>query len=122
VRVAIGARGAHLWRLVLRDAAQMALAGTAIGAFGGSCCVGTGRLAPFRGGALAADSRATRSAIQFSRFRRFEPLNCASSVGSDVLPLSTPRDSRHEGRGGSAWELPRPASVRRSVMRASSPR
>lgn len=35
VRVAIGARGAHLWRLVLRDAAQMALAGTAIGAFGG---------------------------------------------------------------------------------------
>ena len=36
VRVAIGARGAHLWRLVLRDAAQMALAGTALGAFGGS--------------------------------------------------------------------------------------
>jgi putative ABC transport system permease protein len=35
VRVAIGARGAHLWRLVLRDAAQMALAGTALGAFGG---------------------------------------------------------------------------------------
>lgn len=35
VRVAIGARGGHLWRLVLRDAAQMALAGTAFGAFGG---------------------------------------------------------------------------------------
>jgi predicted permease len=35
VRVAIGARGGHLWRLVLRDAAHMALAGTALGAFGG---------------------------------------------------------------------------------------
>lgn len=35
VRVAIGARGVHLWRIVLRDAAQMALAGTALGAFGG---------------------------------------------------------------------------------------
>ena len=35
VRVAIGARSQHLWRLVLRDAAQMALAGTALGAFGG---------------------------------------------------------------------------------------
>jgi ABC-type antimicrobial peptide transport system permease subunit len=35
VRVAIGARGGHLWRLVLRDAAEMALAGTALGAFGG---------------------------------------------------------------------------------------
>lgn len=35
VRVAIGARGGHLWRLVLRDAAQMALAGTALGAFAG---------------------------------------------------------------------------------------
>jgi predicted permease len=35
VRVAIGARGGHLWRLVLRDAAQMALGGTALGAFGG---------------------------------------------------------------------------------------
>jgi putative ABC transport system permease protein len=35
VRVAIGARGAHLWRLVLRDGAEMALAGTAVGAFGG---------------------------------------------------------------------------------------
>ena len=35
VRVAIGARSGHLWRLVLRDAAEMALAGTALGAFGG---------------------------------------------------------------------------------------
>jgi predicted lysophospholipase L1 biosynthesis ABC-type transport system permease subunit len=35
VRVAVGARGGHLWRLVLRDAANMALAGTALGAFGG---------------------------------------------------------------------------------------
>ncbi|HEV8410350.1 MAG TPA: ABC transporter permease [Gemmatimonadaceae bacterium] len=35
VRVAIGARSGHLWKLVLRDAAQMALAGTALGAFGG---------------------------------------------------------------------------------------
>jgi predicted permease len=35
VRVAIGARRGHLWRLVLRDASQMALAGTALGAFGG---------------------------------------------------------------------------------------
>jgi predicted permease len=35
VRVAIGARNGHLWRLVLRDAAEMALGGTALGAFGG---------------------------------------------------------------------------------------
>jgi predicted permease len=35
VRVAIGARGGHLWRLVLLDGAEMALAGTALGAFGG---------------------------------------------------------------------------------------
>jgi hypothetical protein len=35
VRVAIGARSAHLWRLVLRDGLEMALAGTALGAFGG---------------------------------------------------------------------------------------
>ena len=35
VRVAIGARSGHLWRLVLRDGTEMALAGTAIGAFGG---------------------------------------------------------------------------------------
>jgi predicted permease len=35
VRVAIGARSGHLWTLVLRDAAEMALAGTALGAFGG---------------------------------------------------------------------------------------
>jgi hypothetical protein len=48
--------------------------------------------------------------------------NCASSVGSDVLLESTQRDSRHEGRGGSAWELPPPASVRQSVTRALLPR
>ena len=35
VRVAIGAGKRHLWRLVLRDGADMALAGTALGAFGG---------------------------------------------------------------------------------------
>ena len=35
VRVAIGARRRHVWQLVIRDAAQMALAGTALGAFGG---------------------------------------------------------------------------------------
>ena len=35
VRVAVGARSAHLWRLVLLDGAEMALAGTALGAFGG---------------------------------------------------------------------------------------
>jgi ABC-type antimicrobial peptide transport system permease subunit len=35
VRVAIGARSGHLWRLVLRDGSEMALAGTAVGAFGG---------------------------------------------------------------------------------------
>jgi predicted lysophospholipase L1 biosynthesis ABC-type transport system permease subunit len=35
VRVAIGARSGHLWRLVLLDGAEMALAGTALGAFGG---------------------------------------------------------------------------------------
>ncbi len=35
VRVAIGARSTHLWRLVLRDGAEMALARTALGAFGG---------------------------------------------------------------------------------------
>ena len=35
VRVAIGARRTDLWRLVLRDGAEMALAGTALGAFGG---------------------------------------------------------------------------------------
>ncbi|MFI5233654.1 MAG: FtsX-like permease family protein, partial [Gemmatimonadales bacterium] len=35
VRIAIGARGEHVWRLVLRDAAEMVLGGTAVGAFGG---------------------------------------------------------------------------------------
>jgi hypothetical protein len=35
VRLAIGAGKGHLWRLVLRDGADMALAGTALGAFGG---------------------------------------------------------------------------------------
>ncbi|MGH7654171.1 MAG: ABC transporter permease [Gemmatimonadaceae bacterium] len=35
VRVAIGAQRGHLWRLVVRDAATMALGGTALGAFGG---------------------------------------------------------------------------------------
>ena len=35
VRVAIGAQRRHVWQLVIRDAAQMALAGTALGAFGG---------------------------------------------------------------------------------------
>jgi putative ABC transport system permease protein len=35
VRAAIGARSAHLWRLVLLDGAEMVLAGTALGAFGG---------------------------------------------------------------------------------------
>jgi hypothetical protein len=35
VRIAIGAQGGHVWRLVLRDAAEMALGGTAVGAFGG---------------------------------------------------------------------------------------
>jgi putative ABC transport system permease protein len=35
VRIAIGAQRAHLWRVVLRDAAAMALGGTAVGAFGG---------------------------------------------------------------------------------------
>lgn len=35
VRVAIGAQRQHLWRIVLRDGAGMALGGTAIGAFGG---------------------------------------------------------------------------------------
>jgi putative ABC transport system permease protein len=35
VRVAIGARRQHLWRIVLRDGAAMALGGTAVGAFGG---------------------------------------------------------------------------------------
>lgn len=35
VRIAIGARGGHVWQLVLRDAAEMALGGTALGAFGG---------------------------------------------------------------------------------------
>jgi len=33
---------------------------------------------------IVADSRATRSATRFSRFRRFEIAYCASSVGSDV--------------------------------------
>jgi ABC-type lipoprotein release transport system permease subunit len=35
VRIAIGAQRGHLWKVVLRDAADMALGGTAIGAFGG---------------------------------------------------------------------------------------
>jgi hypothetical protein len=42
-------------------------------------------LGSISGGALAADSRATRSAIRFSRFRKLESRNCASSVGSDAL-------------------------------------
>ncbi len=50
VRVAIGARSQHLWRLVLRDAAQMALGGTALGAFGGFLA---GRL--FGGGLYGID-------------------------------------------------------------------
>jgi hypothetical protein len=38
------------------------------------------------------------------------------------LPSPAHRDSRHEDRGGSTRELASPASVRRSVMRASFPR
>jgi hypothetical protein len=51
VRVAVGARSGHLWRLVLRDAAHMALAGTALGAFGG---LAAGRL--FGGGLYGVES------------------------------------------------------------------
>jgi len=94
------------------------------------CCVGSGRLAPIRGGALAADSRATRNPIR-------PPASGASNPGLRVIgwqwcPLrappafrrwhSTQRDSRHEGRGGSAWQLATPASVRRFMMRALPPR
>jgi hypothetical protein len=82
---------------------------------------GYGPLGPNSRRLLAADSRATRSATR-------SPASGARSVALRVIgwqrcPLSsTPRDSRHEGSGGSAWELPSPASIRRPVMRALLPR
>jgi hypothetical protein len=81
------------------------------------CCVGTGRLAPFRGGSKAADSRATRNPAR-------SPASGDSNRGLRVigwqrcLSQSIQRDSRHEDGGGLARELPSSASIRRFVMRA----
>jgi len=82
---------------------------------------GYGPLGPFSRRRLAADTHASRSPCRCSRFRS-PTIDCAPSVGRDALPETTRRDSRHEGRGGSARELPAPASVRRCVMRALLPR
>jgi len=82
---------------------------------------GYGPLGPFSRRLLAADTHAARSLCRCSRFRS-PTIDCAPSVGRDALLKTSRRDSRHEGRGGSAWELPAPASVRRCVMRALLPR
>jgi hypothetical protein len=54
--------------------------------------------------------------LLFSRFRRSAQRETARHrLASMSFPISTPRDSRHEGRGGSERELPAPALVRRFV-------
>ena len=75
VRVAIGARGAHLWRLVLRDAAQMALAGTALGAFGG-----------FLAGSLFGDALYGVESTDVASLLIAEGVLIAVSLGVCVVP------------------------------------
>jgi len=82
---------------------------------------GYGPLGPFSRRRLAADSRATRSTTR-SPASGVSDDNAARHRLAAMSLRTTPRDSRHEGCGGSMWELPTPASVRRSVMRASFPR
>jgi len=82
-----------------------------------ACCVGTDRSVPSRGGSLPP-THAPLAVLVDAPASGARPNDCAPSVGSDALPESTRRDSRHEGRGGLARELPLPASVRRCVMRA----
>jgi hypothetical protein len=90
------------------------------------CCVGTSRSAPFRsnhsynsGWPLTHAPLAVRLASPASGDSRSRTARHRLAVMSVTID---PSDSRHQSRGGSAWELPTPASVRRSVMRALLPR